>query len=316
METNSSYVQDMRERLTMYISKTKESQSRVSKELNVSKTQLSQFLNGVYPGNNNELAQKVEQFIKIGTARQSVIKAPDISLNVGNTKKVLQNIKAAHVNNYLIIVYGPAGCGKTTATKYYTQNNNGVIRIEARATSRSPLCILKKILAAINEKPKGTTDDMLETLINKLQDSNRLIIIDEAQHLSPLAFDTLRAINDIARVGIVYAGNMKILSRMKSARQEEDFEQVYSRIVYQCELKNKYTQDDISAIYSDYSFNKECLSTLHEISRKKGGLRRMVNQCTIAQNMAVALQEEFTLEHLNKAEVRMGLTEQKRSDEV
>lgn len=33
----------------------------------------------------------------------------------------------------------------------------------------------------------------------------------------------------------------------------------------------------------------------------------MVNQCKIAQNLAAALHEEFSVTHLEKAAVRMGI---------
>ena len=55
------------------------------------------------------------------------------------------------------------------------------------------------------------------------------------------------------------------------------------------------------------SINRECMQYLYQISKRKGGLRLMVNQCKIAQNLAAALNEDFSMKHLEKAAVRMGI---------
>ena len=70
---------------------------------------------------------------------------------------------------------------------------------------------------------------MMQRIITKLSGTNSLIIIDEARHLTTKAFDTIRAINDKAHIGIVYAGNPEILRRMYG-RQEEELDQLYSRV--------------------------------------------------------------------------------------
>ncbi|WP_195556361.1 AAA family ATPase [Anaerotruncus colihominis] len=305
-QTRPDFVSEMRQSLTEYIFKAKESQSKVAKELGVSKTVLSLFLGGTYTGNNEELAKKIEQYIRMGTARQAVAKAPEICLSVNNTRAILEKAKIAHLYNDIVLIYGPAGCGKSTALKYYAQHNNGALYVEADVTTNSPRCILKLILAAMGEETKGSTADMMQTIISKLADTNRLLIIDEAQHLTEKSFDAVRAINDKAHIGIVYAGNPSILKRMYG-RQEEELDQLYSRVVYKCPLNNCYTLEDIASIYAGVNINRECMQYLYQISKRKGGLRLMVNQCKIAQNLAAALNEDFSMKHLEKAAVRMGI---------
>jgi len=300
------YISDVRDQLTRYITLEKAKQSQIAQGTGVSKTAISLFLKGTYTGNNEELAQKIEQYIHMGLARKTIIKEPDICLSVGNTKDILQKAKIAHMNNNILLIHGPAGCGKTTALKYYTKHNNGVIFVEADVTVNSPRSIIMLILATMDEDTKGTTAVMMQRLIRRLTDTNRLIIIDEAQHLTTKAFDAIRAINDKAHVGIVYAGNPEILKRMYG-RQEEELDQLYSRVTYKCALKNSHSKEDIAGIYSGFSFNNECLKSLQQISKRKGGLRVMVNQCKIAQNLAVAFQEEFNPEHLIVAAAEMGI---------
>lgn len=305
-QTENGYVSEMREKLIRYISDTKESQSRVAKALGVSKTTLSLFLNGTYTGNNQEMASKAEQYIRMGTAKRSIAKAPDICRAVGNTQTIQRKVKLAHVEGKLALIYGPAGCGKTTALRDYQQNNNGVIYIEADVTTNSPRCVLKLILAAMGEETKGSTADMMQLIISKLSNTNRLLIIDEAQHLTEKSLDAVRAINDKAHIGIAYSGNPGIFKRMYG-RQEENLDQLFSRIKYQCSLKNNYTLEDIKGIYTGENFSQEYIKYLYQISKRKGGLRLMAKQCTIAQNLSAALQEELSVKHLEKAAAWMGI---------
>lgn len=263
-QTRPNLVSEMRQSLTGYIFKAKESQSRVAKELGVSETVLSLFLGGTYTGNNEELAKKIEQYIRMRTARQTVAKAPEICLTVNNTRAILEKAKMAHLYNDIVLIYGPAGCGKSTALKYYAQHNNGALYVEADVTTNSPRCILKLILAAMGEETKGSTADMMQTIISKLADTNRLLIIDEAQHLTEKSFDAVRAINDKARIGIVYTGNPSILKRMYG-RQEEELDQLYSRVVYKCPLNNCYTLEDIASIYARTSATVATSARLYNI---------------------------------------------------
>lgn len=296
----------MREQLLSFMKETKKSQTQVAKELGISKTTLSMWLNGTYTGNNEEVAQKAEQFMTMGTARQALAKDPDICLTVDNTEKILGMVTMTHVTGDILLLYGSAGCGKTTALKHYSQNNNGVIYVEADVTINSPRSILLLLIEAIGEEPRGATADMMRLLVSKLRDTKQLIIIDEAQHLTPKSFDGLRALNDKAGVGIVFSGNPSILKRMYG-RMAEDFDQVHSRIGYHCDLHNHYSLQDIKSLFNGYSISNDCLSYLYKIAQRKGGLRLMIKQYKLSANIATALNQELAVIHFEEAAKRMGI---------
>ena len=258
LANESSLIQTMRERLAQHIEDTGISQSRIAKELGVSKSTVSLFLGGTYSGNNLELARNVEQLLNMGAARQATAQVPEICLKVRNTVEIEQTARIAHIQRNIVLIYGPAGCGKSTALKHYASTNRSVV------------------------------------------------YVDEAQHLSERSFDAIRAINDKANIGIVYAGNPSILKRMYG-RQAEEFDQVYSRTTYKCCLNNAFTKEDIAAIYAGFGFSPECLDYLYHISKRKGGLRLMVKQCQTAQNIALSMGEDFSVEHLEEAAAKMGI---------
>lgn len=305
-KTENSYINDLRSKLENDIQMNSKTQSQVAKQLGVSKATLSLFLSGNYTGNNEEMAEKVEQYLALVAFRQSIAKEPAVCLTLSNTEQILEKVHITHATNDILLLYGSAGCGKTTALKYYTEHNNGAVYVEADVTTNSHRSILSLILEALGEAPKGATSDIMRKLVSKLKSTDKLIIIDEAQHLTPKSFDAIRALNDKAHVGIVYSGNPSILNRMYG-RSAEELDQVHSRIGYQCPLKNRYSLNDIEKVFEKYHLPADCLQYLQRVSQRKGGLRVMVKQYKLAANIATALNEAFRIEFLDEAAKRMGI---------
>jgi len=208
-------IEKARSKLIDYIRNTRQSQAVISKRIGLSAATISQFLNGSYTGDNEEIAMKIESFLYLQEMRTTYTKAPDFTDSLKNTRKIINTLDYVYANRCTRVVAGVSGCGKTTALKNYQKIMNGVIYIQADATKWSPYSILKLIANSILDEPyKGSSSDILDKLVNELTGTDRLIIIDEAQHLKARAFDTLRVLNDRAEVGVIYAGTPDIIDRM------------------------------------------------------------------------------------------------------
>ena len=301
----SEKISNARSSLTDYISNTKKSQAAVAKELGVSGSILSQFLNGTYIGSNENVAEKIYQYLAREEERKRYTATPRFTEDVINTKLVLSALNYVHSCGAMATIVGAAGCGKTTALQHYAENNSNVIYVQADATKNSPHAALKLILKEIGEKPRGTVSDILDTLINELKGTRKLIIIDEAQHLTERSFDTLRAINDRAGVAVVYAGTPDIRNRM-IGRKSEELDQVYSRIGYDCELKNRYKLEEIQSVFNDFNLDKKVIKCLYNVSSRKGGLRLAINLFKLANDMATVAGEEISVKYLEIAAKHVG----------
>jgi len=300
-------IEETKKQLLEYIKTSGIKQSKISKAIETSSTTLSLFINGDYIGDNGGIANKIKQFLDMENKKQALSKRPEFCPELENTTEILQMTKMIHVLNDILLIYSPAGCGKTVALKRYAATNNNVVYVQADVTTATPRAILSLIFKAMNKKSKATAAAMMTNLIEMLKDTNQLIIVDEAQHLTSKSFDTLRALNDKAGISIVYSGNPSIIKRMYG-RKEEEFDQVYSRIAYQCDLGNYHTKRDIENLFKEFNLNKECIDYLFKVSHKKGGLRRMIKQYTLANNTAIAFKEELNLSYLEQAAKRMGNT--------
>lgn len=296
---------ETRQQLTNYIRTTKRKQSAISKELGLSTGTLSQFLSGNYTGSNEEVARKVSQFLELERQRQCRTPPPSFTREIRNTQLVYSDLNYLRITNRISLIIGAAGSGKTTALKHYANENNGVVYVQADVTKSSPRAALNLIVKAMGSKKCGTSSEMLDTLIDELKDTNRLIIIDEAQHLTERSFDTLRALNDSAGVGLVYAGTPDILNRMYG-RHEADFDQVHSRIGYICKLNNRYSKEDIQHIFGDFNLDKTIIKYLYNVSSRKGGLMTAINIFRLANDIAKTSGEELTVQHLEYAAKNVG----------
>ena len=298
------------EMLKAHIAETGITQKQLAKKLDISDTVLSLYLANSYTGDNKKVTEKVKQYLHIGAVRKTLTPNPNYCESLFNTQRITECLQMAHASSEILLLYGPAGCGKTTALKHYAEHNNGVTYIEADATTGTPRAILLTLLESIGGQPIGSTTQVMKSILNTLKGTNRLIIIDEAQHLTERSFDTIRAINDKIGIGLVYSGNPSILKK-RWARREREVALLPSRIGLHCELTNKYSLDDIRNIFSGLDVSEECIKYLKKVAQNKGGLRLMIKQYKNAANIAAALGQSLTVDYLEEAARRMSIGGQK-----
>lgn len=297
-------IEKARSRLINYINDTGKSQAVISKKIGLSPATISQFLNDSYSGDNEEIAMMIDSFLYLQEMRKSYTKAPDFTDSLKNTRKIINTLDYVYANKCTGVVSGVSGCGKTTALKNYQKMMNGVIYIQADATKWSPYSILKLIAKSIdNNLCKGSASDILDNLIEKLTGVDKLIIIDEAQHLKAKAFDTLRVLNDRAEIGVVYAGTPDIIQRMTIGRAKEEFDQVYSRIEYTCNLSNRFKIKEITALFDAFNLDNTVIKCLCNAASQKGDLRYAINLFKVVNS---AENGKITVTAIEEAMKRVG----------
>lgn len=305
---NNNKIEKSRELLFDFIKSTGKSQAMVSKELGISPGTLSQFLSCTYIGLNEEIAKRIYQYLKMENERRNYTSNPAFTDKLTNTQLITTALSYIHTRGGICTIVGAAGSGKTTALQHYADKNNGVIYIQVDATKTSPRAVLKLINKSVGENTKGSASDMLDNLIDSFIGTKKLIIIDEAQHLTERSFDTVRALSDKAGIGIVYAGTPDIRNRMVG-RKKEELDQVYSRIAYDCEIKNSYKLSEIKDLFSGYKLDDTVIKSLYNISKRKGGLRLAINLFKLANDMADRQNEVINTTYLQIAAKHVGTGE-------
>lgn len=293
-----------RVQLGRHLEDAKISQRKAAKEIGISGTTLSQYLSGIYPGDNAEITEKVNQYLALQRQRKSLVQAPAFCNELPFAREMLDKIRLVHVFSDIGIIYGEAGCGKTTALKRYCESNSEAVYVQADVCTRSVRAILKLILDAIGKRRQGSNSDIMAYLVGYFQDTGTVILIDEAQHLSIKAVEAVRAIHDKAHIGIMFAGNRTVYNRMYG-RNEEDFSQFYSRVGIHCRPENQYKAEHIQKLFPDV--DNACVRYLKSIANQKGGLRIMIKQYMRAANAANAVSEPIGITHFSYAASESGM---------
>lgn len=215
-------------------------QAAVARAIGVSASALNQWIAGKYKGDIKGLEHAITGFLKRDRERAQGRKTALAFVMTTSAAKVLEAARMCHLDGEIGVVVGPAGIGKTTATKKYADSNSDVILIEADLGYTA-----RDLFAELHKKcgfdGLGRINRMKDDVISKLKDSGRMIIIDEAEHLPVRALDLLRRINDKAGVGILFCGLNRFMENLRL--KQADFAYLYTRIGFKVALEQLQAQD-------------------------------------------------------------------------
>lgn len=211
----------------------------------------------------------------------------------------------------MVIAHGDAGIGKTkAASKFERDNPNATIYVEASPATGSLREVLRMLARELKIPDKLKNGDLAYAVRAKLDESRKVVIIDEAQHLTYKALEQISRWADPDRVtgeshiAVVLMGNTEIYSRM-CGRQEAVFAQQFNRV----RLQRRYhttgvTRADVEKLFpllAEQGQGKE-LDFLHGISRSRWGVRGAVNVYNNAVN-----NEDITFNGLHGMARSMGI---------
>ncbi len=214
--------------------------SAVARSLGISASALSQWLDGKYAGNVARIDTAVNSFIRRQQERAKIPPFQQIFVETSIASKVWEVFRLCHIEGEIGVVVGEAGVGKTEAARQYARQNPDVIFIEADLgyTARSLFHEMARKLGFI---PSGTIHDVFEDVVDRLRGSERLIIVDEAEHLPYRALELLRRVYDKAGVGIALMGMPRLIANLRGHKGE--YRQLYSRVGIYASLDKINLQD-------------------------------------------------------------------------
>lgn len=125
----------------------------------------------------DERAEAAAQAIEYGRIRGYV--------PTHTSEDVYKTIRYCQIEKRLVLVYGDTGVGKTMAAmKFCEDNPAGTVYIEAAPSTSSLRGTLRAIADEMKLSTKMPIGDLSKAVRNKLADSEKTLIIDEAQNLS------------------------------------------------------------------------------------------------------------------------------------
>ena len=269
------------------------SMSYVSTATGLAKSTISMWLNGNYNGKNDKITDAMNNFIQREKERSVENDLPFVDISI--VKYVSEIGRLCHTQGKIGVCVGRAGLGKTVAVKKYAKEFLDSILIESDSgyTAKS---LLKEIHRRLGLSGKGSVYDLMDEVVRKLNQSGRLLIVDEAENLPYRALEITRRIHDKTGVGVLLIGRSILLENLKGYNNQYD--QLYSRVKYTKIIDRLLIQDVIKILesigqdtklaetyllYSDGNTRRLEHLISHSISVAKFNRKAMVDETVIKQ---------------------------------
>ncbi len=290
-----------RQMLVEYIERTKKSQSDVAKEMDVSPAYVSEFLKGTYKSPETAIP-KIEQLLKINDKKEVAPREPGFQRTTVSGI-VLDLIEHCHIQGKVGVAYGDAGIGKTMAIREYVRLNPDTTVYMTISPCFATVNGAMELLAKEMRIREKVARQIYSEAVQRLKGSNKVVIVDEAQHLTLKGIEQLRHLAEDSGTGMAFVGNEEIYLKMRG-RQEKAYSQLYSRIANRQEvLTNHITREDIALVFGESGVDGDAVEILFRISRTNYGLRGAVN---VFVN-AAAVFGEVTAKHISRMAKEMNI---------
>lgn len=269
------------------------SQAALARMARIGVSTLSQVLSGSYVASPTKLLDQV-----LSAMRHADEKTDD-SITAVETSvfKLAQTAcTMARRNRNFSVLSAYVGTGKTFALKYYARTNSNTFLLEVNPTF-TPQTIIKKLAQiVIGHDMGGRLFDQFEGMVETLKDTDSLLIIDEAETLTPKQLHLLRRLRDTANIGIVLAGTEYLTGLIRP--EHGQFDQIRSRTGFWPETIKRITKEDATALvqsaFVGEEVTDEVVDKLYGYSRGSArmlveGLIAGVNQFRRGRELDVAL---------------------------
>jgi DNA transposition AAA+ family ATPase len=189
-------------------------------------------------------------------------------------REVLGVLRRCDVQRVLGMVDGVSGSGKSFALAQYCLGEPGTIVILGTPLS-SPRSAIVALANAIGVDDQGSGDVILRKCADALRGTSRLLVLDEADHVSLPVLQTLRIARDAAGIGMVVICTSELLDKLRR-RRSGSVEQILSRIAYSCHCAG-ITDDDAELILSPFGLDRAALRVACASQMHRGSARRVAN---------------------------------------
>ncbi|CAN5612611.1 AAA family ATPase [soil metagenome] len=290
-------------------------QAEVSRQSGVASSSLSQFLSNSYPGDNDAIAAQLDKWLKAlrqaADLRRQLPKIPPFQ-PLSGSRTITTALAYARETGRMVLIAGNPGVSKTATARQFKSDYPRTWYTAMDPSTRGVPTMLLEILGAMGvSDARGTPQQLMSKILKVAGEAKGLILIDEAQHLSELALEALRAINDRSRetaipVGVALLGNEVASSRVGPTGTKSTFAQVSSRFAQRRWIVAPTASDAAALAQAWAAENGEVITQVEvnyclEIAAKPGGLRNIEMTMEAAILAARGADEPLNLNHLKGA---------------
>jgi DNA transposition AAA+ family ATPase len=263
------------------------SQAAAARGLNVSSSAVNGYINRNYPGDVPGLEKKVKTWLAAQYRKRDKPNIPFVE--TGTVLDIWKAIERAQDNEDISIVVGDAGTGKTAAAAQYAERSSQAVVVEMGSICNRKSVVIQ-IAKAMDISIIGSTAELMDEIIDRLRDTGKCLVIDEADRLNYATLDSLRRISDLAHCGLVLIGVTEFASKLKN--KVRDFNQISSRVGTLLMVKN-LAEDDARKLLdaSGRKYDKEAFAALYKAAggSVRAYLKAVYNACRVLKENKLGL---------------------------
>lgn len=294
-------ISDIRAGLRTLVENGETTMTRIAKESGVSLSAVSGFMNDKYNGNMETIGDILELWLE-DYHRAAELPEPPRFVETRTARQIWTSMRFASLTESISVICGNPGVGKTEAAREFRRTNNNVWMITITPSCASVLECLTELAyeLGMNDAPRRK-GPLSRALRRRLEGTQGLVIIDEADHLGAEVLEELRLLQESARIGLVLMGNHRVYSNMTGGNRTVEFARLFSRIAKRTAI-NKTKIDDVKAIADAWQITGENeRELLQQIAQKPGALRILNHSLRLAAMTAHGKGERVNEDYLRQA---------------
>ncbi|EDV9778401.1 AAA family ATPase [Salmonella enterica subsp. enterica] len=294
-------ISDIRAGLRTLVDSEKATYAQIARESGVAAGTLSAFVNNKYNGDNERVAQTLQRWLE-NYHRAAELPEPPRFVETQTVRQIWTSMRFAGLTESIAVICGNPGVGKTEAAREYRRTNNNVWMITVTPSCASVLECLTELAfeLGMNDAPRRK-GPLSRALRRRLEGTQGLVIIDEADHLAAEVLEELRLLQESTRIGLVLMGNHRVYSNMTGGNRTVEFARLFSRISKRTAI-NKTKKADVKAIADAWQITSENeRELLQQIAQKPGALRILNHSLRLAAMTAHGKGEHVNEDYLRQA---------------
>lgn len=221
----------LKERIADFLLSQDVSQNQFAKTLGLNAAYLTGYMK---EGKSFRYANKVETLAKtyldnfIESRPKNQAELP--FLQTKDAKGIVAVIEWAIEDRDMGVIIGDAGTGKSRTIKEFVKKHPEAVLVEA-TISTNARALFRMLCVKFGVNFSKSIDEMIRDVAEELKKVQKLIIIDEAEHLPYRALEAIRRLYDFSKSPVILVGTRKLLNNLIGAKRTNlEYEQLSSRV--------------------------------------------------------------------------------------
>lgn len=302
--------------LNLFLEKSGISISEAAEEISYSRTALSKYLSGKYPGNAAEMEENIRRFL-ITRGADFNPSVPGVEQFRRRKKGVYESADATEIlgicqdcqdSQGIGIIVGKSGYGKTHSLRHYAASMPKVAYIEC-SERMSASDLIRAIEEAANTSSYGSVWYRVENMKTFfIANPGYLLILDEADKLlsknTQRTMEIIRSLYDRSDFGLVMAGEPALENTIKTF-----LPRLANRIDCYIKLRG-LTGDEVRAYLKDWDITDEAMEELvFRATNQRTGCYRLLDRTmgNVMRVLAARGETKITKDVIKEASAMMML---------